>query len=86
MPEMTTSVRWTAEESKRAALLAFSGLTTVNVGRRLLRDRRIGRGEALAGIASLIFLVLEFGRRTKTEAAPPDAAGPEPPGDATTPA
>ena len=63
MPEMTTSFRWTAEETKKAVLLAFSGLTALNVARRLLKDRRVGPGEALAGIAAIGLLWKEFSRR-----------------------
>ena len=78
MPELTTSVRWTADETKRAVLLAFSGLTAVNVVRRLLKDRRIGVGEALAGIASIGFLVQEFARRSPQPAPVPDEPVEEP--------
>jgi hypothetical protein len=63
MPEMTTSFRWTAEETKRAVLLVFSGLTALNVARRLIKDRRVGPGEALAGIAAIGLLWKEFSRR-----------------------
>ena len=63
MPEMTTSFRWTADETKRAVLLAFSGLTALNVARRVIKDRRVGPGEALAGILAIGLLLLEFGRR-----------------------
>jgi len=85
MPEMTTSFRWTAEETKRAVLLAFSGLTTLNVVRRLLKDRRVGPGEALAGIVAVGLLMKEFGRRrTQADVVAPsetaeDAAAPEEP-------
>jgi len=85
MPEMTTSVRWTADETKRAVLLGFSGLTAMNVCRRLLSDRRVQRGEALAGIASLVFLLQEYGRRAKDKAAPIADVAPEPQEVATTP-
>jgi hypothetical protein len=83
MPEMTTSFRWTADETKRAVLLGFSGLTAINVCRRLLRDHRIQRGEALAGIAAIVFLLQEFGRRTKESGTVEVAA--EPAGEAPTP-
>lgn len=77
MPEMTTSVRWTADETKRAVLLAFSGLTALNVARRLIKDRRVGPGEALAGIAAVGLLILEFARRRHQVevAAPVEPAG-----------
>ena len=73
MPEMTTSVRWTMEETRRTILLVFSGLTVLNVVRRLIKDRRIGVGEALAGIAAVALLLKEFGRRP----APSVAVAPE---------
>lgn len=85
MPEMTTSFRWTAEETKRAVLLVFSGLTALNVARRLLKDRRVGPGEALAGITAVGLLMKEFGRRrTQAEVVAPgdvaqDVAAPEEP-------
>jgi hypothetical protein len=74
MPEMTTSVRWSAEETRRTILLVFSGLTALNVGRRLIVDRRLGLGEALAGIGAVLLLWREFGRRTDAEATPEDEA------------
>lgn len=73
MPEMTTSVRWSPEETKRTILLVFSGLTALNVGRRLLVDRRIGVGEALAGVGAILLLWREFGRRSPVEPAPVEA-------------
>lgn len=88
MPEMTTSFRWTADETKRAVLLAFSGLTALNVIRRLIKDRRVGPGEALAGIAAIGLLLLEFGRRkVQTEFVAPGkstdgAPSPEEPAEA----
>jgi len=74
---MTTSVRWTAEETKRTVLLVFSGLTALNVARRLIKDRRIGLGEALAGIAAVGLLWQEFGRRRSQAepVAPDESAG-----------
>jgi hypothetical protein len=72
MPEMTTSVRWSPEETKRTILLAFSGLTALNVIRRLIKDRRIGLGEALAGIAAAALLWQEFGRRAPSVVPPPE--------------
>jgi hypothetical protein len=86
MPEMTTSVRWTADETKRVVLLGFSALTLMNVARRLLRERRVGSGEALAGIASFLFLLLEFGHRPKEETPSADGATPESSGAAPSPA
>ena len=74
MPEMTTSVRWSAEETRRTVLLVFSALTAVNVGRRLIVDRRLGVGEALAGVGAILLLWREFGRRTPSE--PSSAAEP----------
>jgi hypothetical protein len=70
VPEMTTSVRWTAEETRRTVLLVFSALTALNVGRRLIVDRRVGVGEALAGVGAILLLWREFGRRTQPEATP----------------
>jgi hypothetical protein len=77
MPEMTTSVRWTADETKRAVLLGFSGLTVMNVCRRFLKDRRVGGGEALAGIASVVFLFQEFARHAKQETPLDEETAPE---------
>jgi hypothetical protein len=70
---MTTSVRWTAEETRRTVLLVFSALTALNVGRRLIVDRRVGVGEALAGVGAILLLWREFGRRTQPEAMPEPA-------------
>ena len=67
MPEMTTNVQWTAEETKRAGLLAFSSIAALNITRRLIKDRRLGPGEALAGIAAACLLWREFGRRRDHE-------------------
>jgi hypothetical protein len=90
MPEMTTSFRWTAEETKRAVLLVFSGLTALNVARRLIKDRRVGPGEALAGIAAIGLLWKEFSRRrAEVEVVAPEPVqafvAPAEPAGATTP-
>jgi hypothetical protein len=78
---MTTSVRWSVEETKRTLLLVFSGLTALNVGNRLIKERRVSPGEALAGLGSLLLLWREFARKAVPEAAPAD----EPPANEAVP-
>jgi len=51
-------------------LLVFSALTALNVGRRLIVDRRVGIGEALAGVGAILLLWREFGIRKQPEATP----------------